>query len=266
VEINKENEELIKEQIFSVFSRSLNEPNRQQVFLGQLSELIFKWCRDYLYFNIDNMGVEIFNISKRLLNDKSKANIPKEKEGFLKYLLSALKRGKNEYIRNCEARNQDDLVRMTESHLGRKLTEDEFALFFNRWYDFENTMKIYSISVDSRINNKCPYMIFLNTSNTAIILESIKTVLENKQERSRDCFRALLTLYLIDNVELHPVLDKQIIEACRQVDGKLKQYEIYQKYHPEASKDGSEAMASKNLKELLNDLKKYLRENFSEIF
>ena len=43
-------------------------------------------------------------------------------------------------------------------------------------------------------------------------------------------------------------------------------YEIYQMYHPKASQSSSEAMASKNLKELLSDLKAYLKAKNLEIF
>jgi hypothetical protein len=94
VEKNRQNEELLIDKIFSVFLNSLNEPLRQQVYLGQLSSLIFNWCRDYLNFDINDLGVEIVVITKRLLKDQNNANIPHDKESFMKYLLSSLKRGK----------------------------------------------------------------------------------------------------------------------------------------------------------------------------
>jgi len=266
VEKTKENEELLKNRIFSCFSGSINEPDRQQTFLGQLSGLTYNWCRDYLNFDINNLGVEIVEITKRLLDENSKANIPKDKEGFLKYLITSLKNGKKEYLRIYEKRNQDDLIRMKERYLGRKLTEDEKISSVNKWYDFENAMKVNGSSLTGTIKEESPHADYLNSEDTAIILEAIKTVLSGKQERSRDCYRALLTLCCIDNVALYPVLDSQIIEACRQRAEKPKQYEIYQMYHPNASKSGSEAMASKNLKELLSDLETYLKEKNPEIF
>jgi hypothetical protein len=262
----EQKEELLKEKIFSVFSNSFNEPYRRQVYLGQLSDLIYKWCRDYLNFDVNDMGVEIVTVAKRLLNDNSKANIPHDKEDFLKYLITSLKRGKFEYIRQYEKKNQDNLVRMKESHLGRKLTEYEKISFINKWYDYENAMKISGTSLTGAKNDESPSTGYLNSANTTVILEAIKTVIGKKQERSRACYKALLTLHCIDNIDLYPVLDSQIIEACQQNIEKPKQYEIYQKHHPEASKGGSEAMASKNLKELLSDLEKYLKEKNPEIF
>jgi len=260
-----EKEDLLKEKIFSVFFDSLNEPLRQQVYLGQLSGLIYNWCRDYLNFDVNNMGVEIVVVTKRLLKDKGYAKIPQNKEGFIKYLLASLKMGKNEYLRQYEKKNQDDLIRMKERQLNRKLTEDEKLTFVSKWYDYDNAMKLKGDSLTSSYDDESPHSDFLNSENIKIIQEAINSVLAKKQERSRDCYKALLTLHCIDNVDLYPVLDSRIIEAC-QKNEKPKQYEIYQEYHPAASKNGSEAMASKNLKELLSDLQTYLKEKNPEIF
>jgi hypothetical protein len=261
-----ENEEILKDKIFSVFFNSLNDPSRQQVYFGQLSGLIYNWCRDYLDFDVNDMGVEIVVITKRLLKDKTQANIPQDKIGFIKYLLTSLKRGKYEYIRNYEKRNQDDLIRMKESHLGRKLTEDEQVLFINKWYDYENAIKLTGTSLTGTKSEETPLTDYLNSSNTTIIHEAIQAVLGKKQKRARDCYKALLTLRFIDFVDLYPVLDSQIIEDYRQKTEKPKQYEIYQKFHPEATKVSSEAMACKNLKELLCDIKTYLKDKYPEIF
>ena len=266
MEKNKQNEELLIDKIFSLFLNSLNEPLRQQVYLGQLSSLIFNWCRDYLKFDTNDLGVEIVVITKRLLKDKGNSNIPHDKESFIKYLLSSLKRGKFEYIRNYEKRNYDDIIRMKESHLGRKLTEAERISSINRWYDYENAIKIVGTSLAGTKIDGNPQTDFINSADTAIILDAIKTVLSQKQERSRDCYKALLTLHCVDNIDLYPVLDSQIIEACRQNGEKPRQYEIYQKFHSEASKGSSEAMASKNLKEILSDIEKYLKDKNPEIF
>ena len=266
MEKNKENEELLKDKIFSVFINSLNDPNRQQNYLGQLSGLIYNWCRDYLNFDINEMGVEIVVVIKRLLKEKSNSNIPENREGFIKYLLSSLKMAKLEYKRHYEKKNQDDLIRMKERQLDRKLTEDEKLTFVSKWYDYDNAMKLIGTSITGAINDESPHTDYMISTDTTIIIEAINSVLTKKQDRSRDCYRALLTLHCIDNVDLYPVLDNQIIEKCKQNSVKPKQYEIYQQYHPEASKNGSGAMAAKNLKELLSDLEKYLKENNPEIF
>ena len=279
MEKSKENEEILKENIFSVYSNSLNEMNRQQVFFGQLCGLIYNWCRDYFKINVTevdsannktqkvfDMGVEVAEITKRLLKDKSKANIPQDKEGFIKYLVTSLKMGKYEYIRNYEKRNENDIIRMKESHLGRKLTEDEKLFSIEKWYDYENVKEIKSAFLKSANYNENPQIDYLNSEKTSIILEAINSVLAKKQKRSRDCYRALLTLHCIDNEDLYSVLDSQIIEKCKNYSENPKQYEIYQKYHPEASKGSSEAIASKNLKEILSDLEMYLKEKNPEIF
>ena len=266
MEKNKQNEELVKEKIFSVFSNSLNEPLRQQVYLGQLSSLIFNWCRDYLNFDINDMGVEIVVITKRLLKDKGNSNISHDKDSFMKYLFSSLKTGKKEYKRSNRKSNYADIIHMKESYIGKKLTKDERVSSINKWYDYENAIKIVGTSLAGAKIDRNPQTDHLNSTDTAIILEAIKTVLSKKQERSRDCYKALLTLHCFDNINLYPALDSQIIEAYRQNSEKPKQYEIYQKYHPEASKGSSEAMASTNLKNILSDLERYLEEKNPEIF
>ena len=269
MEDNKEKE--VKDKIFVVFSESLTEPFRQQVYAGQLSGLIYKWCKECLKYDVSDMGIEIVNIAMRILKTESKARVPRDEESFFKYLSTALKTGKAEYNRNYASREKDDLIRMKESHLGRKLTEDEKVSSINKWCDYENAMKVTGTSLTGTKKDESPQADYLNSENTAIILEAINTVLSRTQERSRDCYRALLTLHCIDNVDLYPALDSRIIEACRQRtekpgQEKPKQYEIYQKYHPGASKKGSEAMASKNLKEILSDLEAYLKEKNPEIF
>jgi len=266
VQKTKENEEILKEKIFSVYSSSINEINRQQVFLGQLSSLIYNWCRDYLNFDVNDMGVEIAVVTKRLLKEKSNTNIPNDKESFLKYLITSLKRGKYEYIRQYEKKNQDDLIRMKESNLGRKLTENEQLSFINKWYDYDNAIKIIGTSLTGTNNYENPQTDYLNSEKTAIILEAINSVLAKKQDRSRNCYKALLTLHCIDNVDLHSVLDSKIIEEYRQRTDKPTQYEIYQRFHQKLPKSSLESMASTDLKKLLSDLSKYLKENNPEIF
>ena len=223
--------------------------------MGQLSDLIFRWCRDYLNFNVDDMGLEIFNVTKRFLRDDSKANIPKDRDDFIKYLLSALKTGKTEYKRNYESRNKDDVVRMQESYLGRKLSEDEKDNVITKWFEHEVA--------------EGPNIDYLINSNIEIIREAVKTALERKQDRSRDCYRALFTLHCIENKHtegLFSILDQDIINDFQINNRKPTQYEIWQKYHLTASKSSSEVQASKNLNDFLRDLEKHLKGKNPEIF
>ena len=255
MEKDNSKEEQLKDRIFSCFSKSINEPFRQQVYLGQLSDLIFRWCKDFLNFNVNDMGVEIFNITKRILKEDSKANKLKEKDDFIKYLLISLKTGKSEYKRNYEYRNKDDVVRMQESYLGTKLSEDEKDNVIIKWFDHEILEE--------------PNVDYLINSNTEIILEAIKTVLDEKQDRSRDCYRALFTLHCMENKHtesLFSILDQDIMNHFQKDEKKPTQYEIWRKYHPDALKSSSEVQASKNLNGFLKDLEKYLKEKNPEIF
>ena len=258
----------MEERIYELFLQCRNNtsPNRQ-ISIGQLWDHIIKWHGKKIsiekYEKGYELGKEVYHIIRRITKEGS--NIPQDKEGFFKYLITALKRGKYEYIRQYKKRNQEDIIRMKESFLGRKLTEEEKISFINKWYNCENAMKVISTSLTDS-EKEAPYTEYLNTDNTAIIIEAIKTVLSGKQERSRDCYRALLTLHWIDYVDLYHALDSRVVEACRQRAEKPKPYEIYQIYHPKASKRSSEVMASNNLKELLSDLKVYLKEKNPEIF
>jgi mannose/fructose/N-acetylgalactosamine-specific phosphotransferase system component IIB len=97
------------------------------------------------------------------------------------------------------------------------------------------------------------------------VVEAVKYLLENTQERSRDCYRALFTLHCIDNgiekcndfEKLYPLLDSEIMETWQKDKKKLNQYVIYQKYHPNSSKETAENKASANLRKFLNDIKAY---------
>jgi len=185
---------------------------------------------------------------------------------------------------------------MKESQLERKLTNDEQINSISKWFNISEKKTIeylelinnkYVNGLDSKNNNgeennildsedlkptylsssyEMPESTFFENFNVSIIREAVMSVLDKKQKRARDCYKALFTLHCIENVkdknfeELYPVLDKSIIEACRENGKNPNQYDIYQKYHPNAQKSGAEAMASKNLREFLNDIEAYLKE------
>jgi hypothetical protein len=251
------------------------------------------------------MGVEIVNVTMRLLKEENKSNIPQRKEDFFKYLIKSLNTEKAAYYRNIESgtikipkakkqkyKNADNILKMEESNLGRKLTFDERSQCITRWnnnFDINEYITIYKskyIYSTSPINiagkkddplnsivtliyteniSNNPLDEYLFTYTTEIICKAIKTVLEKKQERARDCYRSLLTLRCIDNFALYSVLDQEIIETYQKNKVKPKQYEIYQKYHPTTKKDCAEASASKMLKDFFKDLKTYLKEKNPEI-
>ena len=81
--------------------------------------------------------------------------------------------------------------------------------------------------------------------------------------------RLPVSLHCIDKKyteNLYSILDQEIIEINKKHRIIPKKYEIYQKYHPKAGKDSAEAIASKNLKDFLEELENYLKEKNPEIF
>jgi hypothetical protein len=93
--------------------------------------------------------------------------------------------------------------------------------------------------------------------------DALEKVLQNCQDRTRECYRSLFTAYCINNSKdfevLAPLLDREILE--HQNDGKKpKQYEIYMRHHPEAEKKSAEAIAAKMTKDFLEKLKTALLE------
>ena len=278
--------------------------SRLQVYYPLLSEQIFIWYRDYLSIDVDNMGLEIAKVINHFIADKYISKIPDDKNGFFKYLNTSIKNEKagsfykyNEKDtikipkeKKQKLREVEDFIRMRESQLGRKLTSDEKTQGISKWFrkqeynDLLNAINISSISIttddenkeidilnfvttpvyDALISNN-PLDEYIRKTDKEIVREAIKTVIGKKQERSRDCYRALFTLHCIESYKdfekLYPVLDSQILKAWLKEGEKPKQFEIYQKYHPKVQKTSAEAMASKNLIEFLIDIEALLERN-----
>jgi hypothetical protein len=241
------------------------------------------------------MGLEIATVINNFLNKDKKLNFPKDKDGFFKYLNTALS---NEKAGSYGEFDEDKTIRITkevkarlkklrefitweESRLGRKLTIEEhkkgITEFFKEqaYINLLNVEYISSISFtgndeDDEIDglNKItthsvdPLDEYIKKTDMETVLEAVKSLLGKKQERARDCYRALFTLYCIKNElkGLYPILDQEIIDSFHKHDKKPKQYEIYLKYHPGIDKNSAEAMASTNLREFLSDIEIYLKE------
>ena len=173
-----------------------------------------------------------------------------------------------------------------ESQLGRKLTLEEKNQGISKWFkkqeynDLLNSMNVGSFLFTSNdgdnevdvLNLKAApidnahvyddpldeYILKYEIKNEQ---EVIMAVLAKKQERARDCYKALLTLFCIKKGfrELYPVLDQEIIDDFHKNGNIPKQFEIYQKYHPKITNINSAGvMASALLKELLADIVTYL--------
>ena len=296
---HKRTEEQQKDYIFDIFSKCHSETasGRLQVYYPTLCERIYKWYRDYLSIDVDKMGLEIAKVINRFVRDETISKIPDDKDGFFKYLTSSIKResasfyreyNENDTIRIPKEKKQklrevEDFIRMKESQLGRKLTTDEQIQGISKWFkkqeyvDLLNLINVISIShtsIDGSdevdfLNCAAPFTDdpidrYIRKTDMVTLRETVSSLIGNKQKRSRDCYRALFTLYCIENYKdfeiLYPVLDSHILENWHKTGKTPKQYEIYQKYHPNAIKSSSEAMASTNLREFLNEIESYLKE------
>jgi hypothetical protein len=184
-----------------------------------------------------------------------------------------------------------DLIEMLESQLGRRSTSDEKIQFISKWYRvtnieaieyFELINKKNVSNLDSRNNDgeenntldtkdlkqplsssyKNPKDTFFENLDVSIIEEAVKFVLNKKQERARDCYKELFTLYCVKKnlKQLYPFLDQEIIDSSHKEGKKPKQYEIYLKYHDGIDKKSAEPQAATNLHEFLNEIKTYLKE------
>jgi uncharacterized protein YdeI (YjbR/CyaY-like superfamily) len=287
-----EEEQRQRNRIFAIFSKCYSETSsrRLEVYFPSLSTEVFIWYRDYLHANVDKIGVEIVKVIKHFIEDETISKVPQDEDGFFKYLSVSIKREKvgsqREYNdkykikipkeKKRKLRELEDFIRMEESQLGRELTADERSQSISKWFNMtEEKAKEYLKLIDKKYVVRLdlledvlpstygnPENNFFENFNTAILREAVESVLNKKQDRSRDCYRALFTLFCVKNNlrRLYPVLDQEIIDAFYKNDKKPKQYEIYLKYHPETDRESAEAMASKNLKEFLNDIETCLKE------
>ncbi|WP_461248018.1 hypothetical protein [Treponema sp. R6D11] len=303
-----ENEEQLKENIFETYSKWLVESSSDRflTYYTQLLEQIYTWCKDFSFKkNINNMGEEITVVTKRIMERKDK--IPTDKKIFFYYLSKALKKEKSNFYRKyntediripkeikAKIRDSEDVLRMKERNLGRKLTKDEkitavsdwFGISIKRATNIVKAMDICGINFTNNNKNEDGKTIdILNSATTSIymenkilnpldeylikidrkhILETVEYLLKKKQERARGCYKALFTLHCIENYKdfegLYPVLDSQVLETWQKEGKEPNQYEIYQKYHHKVKQKSAEAQASKNLGKFLDDIRIHLKE------
>ena len=301
-------EEQLKADIFETYSQlqDVTSSDRRQVYVGRLCDLIYRWCKGFLYkIEADEMGEEIFRAALRMTKDNL-TTVPKKEDEFLGYLRTVLKNAKNLSHRNRVSgslkiprivKDVAQVLRMEESDVGRKLTENErvecVSKFFNKT---EESAKKYLERLDTKFNSglesnndddeldilnlketKSPYMPnitnnpqdeYLAKLNGQIIRDAVESVLKKKQQRTKKIYRELFTVYCFDNVldykELLPVLDAEIIKAYQ--EGKKPfQYEIYLKYHPGVADNSADSRASEMCHSFINDLKAAVKEKHPEI-
>jgi len=308
VKEHKRTEEQQKDYIFDIFSKCHSETSssRIQVNSSILCEQIYLWYRDYLSFDVDKMGLEITKVISRFTKDENISKIPKDKDGFFKFLTVSINNEKaasyREYNENDtikiprekkrKLREIEDFIRMKESQLERKLTNDEQIQSISKWFKITERKAIEYLELinnknvsgfDAKNNNgeernildtedlkpaylsssyEKPESTFFEDFNVSIVKEAVISVLDKKQKRARDCYKELFTLYCIKkNIkELYPILDQGIIDSFHKDGKKPKQYEIYIKYHPGIDKKSAEPQAATNLRDFLNDIYTYIKE------
>jgi hypothetical protein len=111
------------------------------------------------------------------------------------------------------------------------------------------------------------HKVFINTlkANSPQIREKIKQAFINKQERTADCDKALWTLYYIKDLTdwdtCFPLIDNEILTTARKNEKLPTQAEIWQKYHPKATKKSAEAQSSARSAKIVEEFKALLKEN-----
>jgi len=301
VAVRKRTEEQQKDFIFDTFNKCRNEiaSSRLQINYQILCEQIYRWYKDNNFFKIDNIdlvGLGIAEVIIHFIDDNTILEVPEYKDDFFKYLKTSIKNKVNELEhkynekeiikipkdKKRKLKEVKDFIRMEESQLGRTLTTDEQIQGISKWFkitekeaierlELINIKYVKSLSYTDDDENKeievadthseNPLDEYITKIDMETVQEAVNSVLEKKQERARDCYRALFTLYCLKNDlrELYSFLDNEIIDAFHKAKKKPKQYEIYMKYHPEVDKKSAEAQASINLKEFLRDIEIYLK-------
>jgi hypothetical protein len=287
-EINR-TEEQQKDMIFDTFSkcRSETEPARLQVYYLKLCVEVYSWYKDYLSKNVDKMGLEIAKVISQFIKDKTIQKIPQDKDGFFKYLNTSINREREKegsfrqysekvHIKiskeqKLKLRKVEDFRRMKERELGRELTNDELMQGVTKWFkkqEYINLANLMNLIITPELYNEGKNKIdlfdeYIKKMEMKIYQEAVNSILKKKQKNSRDCCKALFTLYCVENdlMGLYPILDQEIIDACHKYDKKIYQYEIYRKYHPNIKKKSAEAMASSNLKAFLKEINTYLKQS-----
>jgi hypothetical protein len=283
-------EEQLKADIFNIYSKYRDEQSsdRRKVCVERLWEFIICWCISYNNIpEAKEMGLEIFNAVKRIVEKTLK-----EEKDFFSYLSKALKNAKAEYYRKDisninklprEVKVIKKFISLQENNAGRMLSEEEKIERISKWFNktekkakeclhrIENkdvvsltTIDDEGKEIDISDSNYEPESIFFSKLNTPDFRKAVESVLQSKQERTRECYRALFTAHCINNsIDFEgaaSVLNAEILEKHLKDGKKPDQYEVYKMYHPEVKKKSAEVRASDMLKTFLNDLRTALKE------
>jgi len=272
-------EEELKANILAVYFKYRKElsSDRRQVYFGQLCDFVFRWCTGYIFPEAREMGLEIVEALGRIVKKEVEEN------NLFGYLVRTLQNAKNEYYRKGISsgikyprivREIEKYISLQEKNAERILSEEEKIKRVSEWFNKSpkkvreylgmiDNKNVDSLTTYDDEEKDTPESAFFSKFNAAIISETVKKVLLDKQDRSRECYRALFTAYCINNsIDFEgaaSVLNAEILEKYLKDGKKPEQNEIYLKYH-DVKKESAGVSASVLLKTLLNDLKTALKE------
>lgn len=276
-----EDEEKLRNNIFEIFSKYHNEAisDRRQVYIALFYDSLGKWCKNILrYKNVEDMGSEIYRVAWRII---IKEKLLKNKDDFFKYLNKSLKRAKSEYYKNLNTiriprelyklNTLEEVLIMKEKQLCRLLTDKERNKWIRIWTNIENLKNIKSLSYDvsdDQFSNELNEKDIID-EKTEKIIEAINHYFIKRQDRNRDCYRALFTVDCIRKKvyfkALYNILDKNIIDEWQNNNIKPELYATYQKYH-QVPKESANSRTSNILDEINKTLNKYLVKKYPKLF
>ncbi|MCL2443819.1 MAG: hypothetical protein FWD13_10210 [Treponema sp.] len=288
MEAIKNHIEQLKEKIFETLIKFNTESasDQRQVYFAQLWQQIRKYSKDHLHYDVEEMGKEIFDVTKRIVN---KIKIQDSKDVFFKCLNRALKREKTRYIQKFKSsviriprklinlEKEEDIIKTKERQFNRELTEKERLKYISIWNKIEYAKKVIDISLPNVDKDNSITINETSISNEKIekMVEGIKYVFEEECiNKTRDCYRTLFTIYCIRKKKyfgaLDEVLDQKILEKWKK-EGKLpKQSEVYKKYRESQksniSDKSAEARSSNIIDELNDKINKYLKRKYPKLF
>jgi len=285
-------EENLKAEIYNIFIRCKNESpgSFKQKYCMQFCDLVFRWCKDYLFKEANEMGLEIFKMVRRLVKSKNSDKVSENKEKFFKYLIKSLYNEKKAYFRLPDNKpgvfkyprilgEMKTFIDKQECSAGRNFTDDEKIQFISKWFDKSKKsagiyLKMMNTEGAGNIhlydeNNK-NILDFTKTKQLYIqetceksfeamfIKKAVELVLKNSRKNTSEIYKSLFTIHCIKNEinleEFADILDGNIINTYIESAEIPHQYEIYLRYHPNVSKKSAEARSSeiwKNFQEAL---------------
>jgi hypothetical protein len=250
-------------ELFEAVVSCVKQPIDSEAFLTYLKTAIKNaWKKHSLKYesgviNIPDKKLNILNKINQILemavHNKGKALTDNEIVEYLQHWLNVPEGKAREYLKlknmitihslESEAKNGDDLDALNNSDISSPYLPD--------------------MSDDPQDINLGKLLANDKSKKSLKIREAIESVFMHKQQRARDCLRALYTVKYIDSLADFngdfPFIDAVIVETYKK-EGKLpNQYEIYLKYHPVSAKKSAEVSASRQLGEFEKELQKELR-------